>query len=401
MKSLLRLLPLLVLLSGCVNRIELQSVETPVEDRDLPFKTLRNIGGFGVSADGGVGIALVRTASSRNPGSTDYSRPFLSRSEVLVVKTDSQGRTLWRKVVLTALDLNENVPLVHPVTDGGFLVFISTDVPQPKRFLLQLDGRGEVVWKREVQTPEVKGPLLSPAIYSVPGQGFAVVGRTVTTEGTGYSMALLRFDDRGTLLWNHAYPLDHTIFELAGVAPAPDGGLVLSWFSNNSPDVSWLMKTDASGHRKWLRRYALFSARWVQPTPEGGFALMAFMTTSRQNVLFYRLSDAGDIQQVRSFLPAENESVAGLLGFFPVPSGFILNVNTYPAGIRQVMIDFSGRETGRHLLETPSTFSPTAVLNGPDRSTFVLGRGSSGSVSLMRVGPEGVRQWLTDIPVGD
>jgi hypothetical protein len=146
MRLLLLLLSLGGLFTAC-QRIELGQSQTPILDQDLPHKTYQTLGNTCQAPDGGLVTILTRMASNQTLRSYTYTSVI--GYEVVVIKTDLQGRNQWSRTIAgTAPGPINGRPVIHPLREGGYLVFLMQNTYQSTQnqvpFMIHLTNAGDV-----------------------------------------------------------------------------------------------------------------------------------------------------------------------------------------------------------------------------------------------------------------
>ncbi|GAA4394585.1 hypothetical protein GCM10023187_00580 [Nibrella viscosa] len=415
MKQILIILTLASFLPGCLSCVEikLDEREIPVQEQDVPYKTYQAMGNLCRTADGGLATVLLRQASNKSPGSSAFPSPYLERYEVVVVRTSMQGQVLWTKLAYTLANRITNRPLIHPLRDGGYLVFVATDLinlggaqpsMKPAQIVIRLNSEGEIVDRQvnEAAGLAVGSGLFQPyQLLSMADDGFVVTGRLSTTSGSGTAVILIRFNERGLLQWSRTYPTELFLNNPVGVAATPEGGFVLSWFGRNNQeniDQSFLLKTDASGNQVWSRRYALFAARIISPAADGGYVLLGVLNPSLRSAYLYKMSESGDIQWVRAHPLPEGQSWITPYQLISTSTAYLLVYTAIPTGLHLLTTDLAGAEQSRRTVNVPTlTGSQVEVVRLPDNSFALAGQVLYNSVVLLRANPDGSTQWTTTL----
>ena len=248
-------------------------------------------GDFGYSFDktseGGYiisGSSLVKTDSQ---GDTLWTKSYSSLSVIesndggyvltggdidglTIVKTDINGDTLWTKVHDIGLGVS-----IAETQDGGYII---TGIPQ----LLKTDSQGDTLWTKSF----FPYGGARQVIESNDG-GFVVVG---WTQGKTF---LIKTDSDGNTLWTNewfgengqaGYSLDKTT----------DDGFVITGYLVNENDITVIkiMKTDSAGNLLWVRDYGIEGIGYSikQTTDEG------FITAGKDNgrLVIIKTSANGD-----------------------------------------------------------------------------------------------------------
>jgi hypothetical protein len=179
---------------------------------------------------------------------------------------------------------------LHTTSDSGFIFngFLNSF----GGFLLKTDQQGNVQWYKSYSALN--------NIYDAEqtsDQGYITIGDNIA----GKAM-LMKVDAVGNVQWTKA----RTSFggPAGCVYQLPDGGYI---FGGGLPDI-FLVRTDAAGNVLWEKNYGfrsdVFTGRFLQPTPDGGFI---FCGTLYQpgGIGLVKIDSSGNVQWNKSFLPGD------------------------------------------------------------------------------------------------
>jgi len=200
------------------------------------------------TTDGG----YIITGSSNNP-----EWPLNDVSDVWLIKTDSIGSLLWAKLFVGGAD--EFAYCVQQTTDGGYIITgetwsysfgITQDV-----FLIKTDSNGDTLWTR------VYGGIfddIGRSVQQTADGGYIIAGETTSFGGGDGDIYLIRTDSLGDTLWTRAY--GGTSWDEGGysVQETADGGFFVvgaaSSFGLGIYDF-YLIKTDSMGNSGGCNEY--------------------------------------------------------------------------------------------------------------------------------------------------
>lgn len=191
------------------------------------------------------------------------STDALVKDNVLLIKTNDNGDTLWTKLI--GGEQNISGWDGQRTADGGYVIVgryrssSSSRVP-----LIKTDHSGKVVWVKIFD--ESMGEMGSSVQQTSDG-GYIITGTT-----NGLDVLLLKTDINGEIIWTKTY---------AGsmgnaVKQTSDGGYIITGETKSSMDESdlFLLKTDDTGDALWLKQYGgerIDYGYSVQQTSDGGF----------------------------------------------------------------------------------------------------------------------------------
>jgi hypothetical protein len=202
--------------------------------------------------------------------------------DVYLVKTDLNGNLLWSYPYGgTENDVGNSVDQTN---DGGFIVAgvtlsfgSSADV-----YLIKTNSDGDTLWTKTYCYSSTSEDL-GFSVQQTNDNGYIIVGYTNTYLGHGIDAYLIRTDSLGDTLWTRIY--GGTAYDCgSSVQQTTDGGFIItgetrSDGTSGTGDV-WLIKTDNNGDLQWTWTYStqISDDRGleVQQTTDGGFILVGF-----------------------------------------------------------------------------------------------------------------------------
>ncbi len=392
------------LLSAC-ERIELSVSQTPIPDQEFSYKTYQGIGNTCQATDGGLVTVLVGSGSNRPFGqytSTSLS-PYVERREVTVIKTDLQGQVQWTKSVWTSGSAyfdNSSKPLILPMSDGGYAVFLSFQEYKPDKrpLIIRLSNTGEVLSQQPLMDLQVTDAFAIQKVVALPDKGFIISARS---WGSSPTLVLMRFDERAQLLWNRKY--DQSIAYTYSMAATSDGGLLVAWSSYSSAISqyeTYLLKTTMDGQQSWFKKYALFGTDpVVSEASDKGYVLLerGFSTSNTPaNLILYKLDQEALIQWSKLYSPSISQYIPR--GVFAAGDAYVALYSGYSSGMELLTTDLSGAEQNRQSINGPSSSDPNSgILRLSDGSFVYDSRSSQGQFLLTKTKPDKTLHWTVPI----
>ncbi|WP_018619241.1 hypothetical protein [Spirosoma luteum] len=398
MKNLLYILFGLLTACESITPIKPGVNQAPIQEEELPHKIYQNAGNVCSAADGGLTTVLLRIASNYGPGTTNYSSPAASRFEVAVIKTDRQGKLLWKKMAWSGPSSSSSRPLIHPLSDGGYFVLVLVrqnlnERNYPEMLLIHISSTGEVINRQSVEGLKQDDSFKAVGIYSLPDKGFIISGYTSTAAGP--APVLTRFDAQGHLQWQQTYgPIANT-YDLAATS---DGGFMLSWanYISAQNNESLFLKISANGEQEWLKKYGYFIASPVlSETNDKGFVLFGRFTGNSANTVLYKLTKDGHIEWVKLY-PLPTGQFSTPLGVFPSGSDYVL-VHATNDSVELLTTTLTGDEQSRRSVSGSLTKENGDLIRLLDGSFVLVGPSSSGGFSLTKTNPDKTLHWRSPI----
>ena len=219
------------------------------------------------TSDGG--YIITGSTSSFGNGSND----------VWLIKTDSQGDSIWTK---TFGGTHQKGKSVQQTTDGGYIICgTREDIPEiGDVYLIKTDSQGDSIWTKTF------GGVENDEGYSVQQTtdgGYIITGETESFGiGNGeQDVWLIKTDSQGDSVWTKTFGGNERD-EGHSVQQTTDGGYIITGetnsFGNGESDV-WLVKTDSQGDSLWTKTFGgneQDGGSSVQQTIDGGYVIIGY-----------------------------------------------------------------------------------------------------------------------------
>jgi hypothetical protein len=201
---------------------------------------------------------------------------FAINGDYYIIKTDVNGDSLWTKT-LGSPDFDD-LYAMQQTTDGGYIItgiYYDTTTFNDKVLLIKTDSNGGTLW-----TKTYGGSIENfPAYVEQTTDGGYIISGIIYGFGAGDLDALLiKTDSIGTAQWFKAYggtDVEYGLF----VHQTADGGYLMSGITRSfgaGDEDDYLVKTDASGNLLWTKTFGGTSSDYVycsQQTADGGYIL--------------------------------------------------------------------------------------------------------------------------------
>ena len=250
---------------------------------------------------------------------TGFTGSFSAGEDVWLLKTDSEGDTLWTRTY--GGDSMDHASCVQQTSDGGYIIVGATKsfplLGDRDLWLLKTDSEGDTLWTRIYGVDggpydEDKGCF----VLETPDGGYVVFGQQNELKEIGTNFWLFKIDASGDTLWTRTW-------DLTGrgrwnwsycMEQTSDGGYILTGTSNPFPmDLTpVLIKTDSEGDTLWTHFYGTEDMRefgtCVQQTPEGGYIVGGFRfipgepdSWLESDMWLFKTDENGDTLWTRSY----------------------------------------------------------------------------------------------------
>ena len=213
---------------------------------------------------------------------TGYTRSTgTGSSEVYLIKTDSVGDTLWTKTF--GGEENDVGYSVQQTTDGGYIITGYTlsfgvsyyyDV-----YLIKTDSNGDSLWTKVFNGGSSD---MGYSVEQTTDGGYIISGVTWSSGYGENDVYLIKTDCNGDTLWTKTFGGVAHESGLTSVQQTIDGGYIVTGtttsFGNGVEDV-FLIKTDSDGNTLWTRTFGGTGDDCgisVQQTTDGGYIITGY-----------------------------------------------------------------------------------------------------------------------------
>jgi uncharacterized repeat protein (TIGR01451 family) len=232
--------------------------------------------------------------------------------DMLLVKTDAEGRTQWQRTYGKA-NQNERIYTAFANPDGTYFVAgtrnADTTNTDGLAYLLKINALGDTLWSRSyfpnycTETFWDMKPLRN-------GSGFIFTGSSCNGTTGRDDILLVKIDNNGTIVFDKRYG-DANKFEFPHeVVEASDGGFIMGGVEGLyglDNQKALVMKTDANGNQLWYKTFGNFKTNdctsLVANTEGGCFATGLLMVDTTQLVTFLKKFKADGTEERSKLLP--------------------------------------------------------------------------------------------------
>ncbi len=315
-------------------------------------------------------------------------------NDVYLIKTDSNGDTLWTKT-FGGSDYDVGY-CVQQTTDEGYIITgFTTSYGAGGRdvYLVKTDSNGDTLWTNTYGGADWD---VGRCVQQTTDGGFIVAGSTMSYGAGGYDIYLIKTDSSGDTLWTQAFG-DTGYNESFSVQQTSDGGYIVAgateYFGPGGHDVA-LLKTDSSGDSLWARTFGGsgydhgFS---VQQTTDGGFIVAGSSTSFSKwgdnDVYLIKTDSNGDTLWTQTFGSANEDNGSSVQQISS--GGYIVTGDTQSYGAGGFDVYLIKLEPEYGIEEENEGSSPLVTLESIDPNPF------SSELSITYSIPEQTRVELT------
>jgi hypothetical protein len=230
------------------------------------------------------GQALLKTSDGFLVAGYAVTATGPSRTDVYLLKTDSQGDTLWTRTI--GGPRSEQAYDIQATSDGGYIIGGQVDdvTGQVYYYLVKTNSVGDSLWSKRYGLT-VQEKAYGKAVQQTADGGYIIAGWVddyTLGSGSGY-IYLVKTDPTGIVEWTQ--PFDWAGLDLAYAILQVSDGYVIAGHTNSmgAGELDMLLiKIDGNRNLIWTKTYGDSSAERayaLQQTTEGGF-IFSGMTSS-------------------------------------------------------------------------------------------------------------------------
>ena len=254
--------------------------------------------------------------------------------DVLLLKTDEYGNTLWVKIF--GGDSFDSGYSVKQTGDGGYIVVGSIDVGNSYYdvWLIKADENGDSIWTRTYGGDKDDNGY---SIEETDDGGFIIVG-SLRTLDLDQDVWLLKTDSSGDTLWTKTYGgIKNDVGN--SVQQTSDGGYIIVGRTRIVDNIYvYLIKTNENGDTLWTKIYGGTESQEgmsVQQTTDGGYIIGAVTESFNVNytaIWLIKTDSLGDTLWTKILDRHYHDEARGECLRQTKDNGYIVSGSTYPAG---------------------------------------------------------------------
>jgi hypothetical protein len=279
--------------------------------------------------------------------------------DVLLMKTDLKGDTLWTKSY--GGQGQDNGWAVRQLNDGGFIIIGYTDsygAGGMDVFMIKTDSNGDTVWTKTFGGEEDE---YGWDIQNTLDGGFIIASQTNRNGSGEIDAQLIKTDSGGNIEWKKSYG-GKKVDRIFSVRQTPDGGYIAAGITysfnsiNTNDRDAYLIKTNGSGEMEWFKTFGgdgYDVGHAVSLTNDGGFIIIgygeSFSSNGTRDVYLIKTDSMGEEMWVNVYGEAIDER--GLKGEQTSDGGYIVvGITDKYADLFLVKADGNGAEEWTRLI---------------------------------------------------
>ena len=165
----------------------------------------------------------------------------LPKSEILLIRTDSNGDTLWtRKYGGIRYDEGNSVDVT---SDSGFIVAGTYDNGLGDIWLLKLDSNGDTLWSERISGSEESQ---GSSVQETSDNHYIAAGRIWKPESQTFNIYLIKTDMMGTCIWSMDFGTEGNDIACQIIEDSDGNYAIAGCTYSNNGDV-YMAKVNSSG----------------------------------------------------------------------------------------------------------------------------------------------------------
>ena len=199
--------------------------------------------------------------------------------DILLIKTDSSGNTIWSKTFRGDYPINLGVSVKQITEDEYVFLGYSYNIGIDKCLLIKTDDLGNAIWTKTFDLGVVQDEAFS--FQQTTDGGYIIAGITTSFSGNG-DVWILKTDASGDLLWTKVFEGNDYVEGANSIQQTLDGGYIIAGFSKLAGADYFdmlIIKTDDDGGKLWTKNLGgnlEERANSIQLTKDGGYIITGY-----------------------------------------------------------------------------------------------------------------------------
>ncbi len=238
---------------------------------------------------------------------TGSIEPSLGKINVWLIKTDTNGDTLWAKTY--GGEKNIHGIAGQPTSDGGYILLGFQFIPwiDGNLWFSKTDSIGDTLWTKTYSRGGASD--FGQSIQQTTDGGYIITGETEAYSNGPSDLWLIKTDANGDTLWTKTFG-DSGWDGGNSVQQTTDGGYIILGVTSSfatAPGDLWLIKTDSNGDTLWTKTYGgtdIDVGTAIQQTSDGGFIITGYTYScgsGSSDVWFIKTNTNGDTLWTKTY----------------------------------------------------------------------------------------------------
>ncbi|HYV94352.1 MAG TPA: T9SS type A sorting domain-containing protein [Chitinophagales bacterium] len=216
---------------------------------------------------------------------------YPSRNDMLLVRTNEDGDTLWTRVYHND-GISNTGYAIDQLPDSSIVLAGTTGLSSTNLYIVRVKFNGDTIWTKTINS------LISGTAYDVTlaDNGNIIVAGYSTLNGCSQPVSV-EMDLNGNLIWYQIYT-DGPCGWAYSVTKTSDNGYAL--FGLDESYDCYLIKTNSSGNQQWFKKFHERDANYgycMRQTSDDGF-IMTGITSSNgyyPDILLIKTDSTGNV----------------------------------------------------------------------------------------------------------
>jgi len=226
-------------------------------------------------------------------------------NDVYLLKTNSNGNLQWTKVYINP-NKNEGGSAVKQTSDGGFIIVGANSDNSTNIYLLKTDSNGDTLWTKSYGGTNYE---VGNDVQETFDKGYIITGVSYNLQPDGNDVYLIKTNSNGDTLWTKTYGGTKNDQGIS-VQQTFDGNYIIVGYTESFSSYRevYLIKTDSNGDTLWTKVISNPNSVWakgfcIDETADKGFIISGGINIGAQLVDAYliKTNSSGDTLWTRIY----------------------------------------------------------------------------------------------------
>jgi hypothetical protein len=193
-------------------------------------------------------------------------------NDIYLVRMNTAGDTLWTKAI--GGGLSDWGSSVIQTSDSGFVIVGSTlsfGAGETDVYLVKTDSNGDTLWTRTIGGIDRES---GNSVIQTPDDGYVIVGTTWSFGAGESDVYLIKTDSQGDTIWTRTYGGVYSEYGSSIDMTSGDNGFAICGTNHTE---AYLIRTNSEGDTLWTKTYGrqnrAFYGYSVKETMDGGYII--------------------------------------------------------------------------------------------------------------------------------